>query len=142
MKDFTSTKARYLRDALPVRLGGLAADLARIGSTAVNPANGRVVEVLLEEARRFIEWTAEELDADSAGELIDLQLALTLWLHAWQNARIHTVERALLAHQAVCWSDRVLALSGLIASDPYARAVSGRITEPAGGTEAPEGDAP
>ena len=118
MKDFASTKARYLRDAVPVRLGGLAADLARIGSTSVNPANGRVVEVLIEEARRFIEWTAEELDADTAGELVDLQLALTLWLHVWRNAQSHAVERALLAHQALCWSDRVLVLSGLIASSP------------------------
>lgn len=69
MKDFASTRTRYLRDAVPVRLGGLAADLARIGSTSVNPANSRVVEVLLEEARRFIEWTAEELDPDTAGHL-------------------------------------------------------------------------
>lgn len=118
MKDFASTRTRYLRDAVPVRLGGLAADLARIGSTSVNPANSRVVEVLLEEARRFIEWTAEELDPDTAGEMVDLQLALTLWLHAWQNARSYPVERALLAHQAVCWSDRVLALSGLLTSSP------------------------
>lgn len=118
MKDFASTKARYLRDAVPVRLGGLAADLARIGSTSVNPANSGVVEVLLEEARRFIEWTAGELDADTAGELVDLQLALTLWLHAWPNARTSAVERALLAHQALCWSDRVLVLSGLITSSP------------------------
>lgn len=118
MKDFASTRARYLRDDVPVRLGGLAADLARIGSTSMNPANSVVVEVLLEEARRFIEWTGEELDADTAGELVDLQLALTLWLHAWETARASSAERALLAHQALCWSDRVLALSGLITSSP------------------------
>lgn len=116
MKDFASTKIRYLRDDVPVRLGGLAADLARIGSTSANPANSHVVEVLLEEARRFIEWTAEALDVDTAGELIDLQLALTLWVRAWEHARASPVERALLAHQATCWSDRVLALSGLVTS--------------------------
>ena len=113
MKDFASTKRRYLRDTLPVRLGSLAADLARIGSASANPANGRVVHVLLEEARRFIEWTAEAVDVDAAAELIDLQLALTLWLRAWENAHAHPAQRALLAHEANCWSERVLALSGL-----------------------------
>mgnify|MGYP001612883293 CR=1 FL=1 len=113
MKDFASTRARYLRDPVPVRLGGLAADLARIGSASANPANGQAVQVLLEEARRFIEWTAEALDTDTAAELVDLQLALTLWLRAWEDARVHPAQRALLSHEANCWSDRVLTLSGL-----------------------------
>ena len=114
MKNFASTRHRYLRDPVPVRLGGLAADLARIGSASANPANGRVVEVLLEEARRFIEWTADALDVDTAAELVDLQLALTLWLRVWEDARTHPQQRALLAHEANCWSERVLALSRLI----------------------------
>ncbi len=97
-----------------IRLGGLAADLARIGSTSANPNNGRVVQLLLEESRRFIEWTAIELEVEVAAELLDLQLALTLWLHAWEHASAHAAERALMAHEAVCWSDRVLALSGLV----------------------------
>lgn len=87
MKDFVSTKARFLRDSPSIRLAGLAADLARIGSASVNPANAGAVHVWLEEARRFIEWTAEALDVDVAGELVDLQLALTLWLRVWEDAR-------------------------------------------------------
>ena len=117
MKDFASTKRRYLRDPVPVRLGGLAADLARIGSAAANPANSAVVCVLLEEARRFIEWTAEALEIDVAAELIDLQLSLTLWLRAWEDARAHPAQRALLAHETNRWAERVLALSGL-ATEP------------------------
>ena len=76
MTDFASVKARYLRDPIPVRLGGLAADL---------------------------------------------QLTLTLWLDAWAHARAHPVQRALLAHEAMCWSDRVLALSGLLTAQPAQR---------------------
>ncbi len=67
MKDFASVKTRYLRDPIPVRLGGLAADLARIGSTSANPNNGRVVQLLLEEARRFIEWTAGRIGGRGGG---------------------------------------------------------------------------
>jgi len=114
MKDFAKVRERYLRDPLPVRLGGLAADLARIGSAAMNPANARVVEVLLEEARRFIEWTAAEIEADTASQLVDLQLTLTLWLRAWPEAQASPVQRALLAHQGLYWSDQVLAMSGLL----------------------------
>jgi hypothetical protein len=113
VKDFSSVKARYLRDPLPVRLGGLAADLARIASASVNQTNAGAVQVLLEEARRFIEWTAAELDVGVAAELIDLQLTLTLWLHTWEEAQGHPVQRALLAHEANCGADRMLALSGL-----------------------------
>lgn len=116
MKDFASVKVRYLRDPIPVRLGGLAADLARIGSTAANPASGAVVRMLLEEARRFIEWTAAELEVETAGELVDLQLSLTLWLQAWDSASLHPAQRALLAHEALCGSERVLGLSGLLTS--------------------------
>lgn len=118
MKDFMKVRERYLRDPLPVRLGGLAADLARIASTAINPANARVVEVLLEEARRFVEWTAAETKPDTASQLVDLQLSLTLWLHTWRKAETTPAQKALLAHQALCWSDQVLAISGLLDKAP------------------------
>jgi hypothetical protein len=114
MKDFAVAKQRYLRDPIPLRLGGLAADLARIGSAAANAANAPVVEVLLEEARRFIEWTADTVEPEVAGELVDLQLTLTLWVRVWENGRAQPEQRALLAHEANCWSERVLALSKLV----------------------------
>lgn len=125
MKDFSSVKARYLRDPLPVRLGGLAADLARIGSACVNPANGAAVQVLLEQARRFIEWTAAALDVEVAGELVDLQLTLTLWLRVWEEGHTRPIQRALLAHEANCWADRVLALSGLMHTQSSVGSASG-----------------
>jgi hypothetical protein len=113
MRDFAKVRERFMRDSLPVRLGGLAADLARVGSTAINPANARVVEGLLEEARRFVEWTAAETEPAVARQLVDLQVSLTLWLPAWLNNQTLPAHRALLAHQARNWSDQVLALSGL-----------------------------
>lgn len=122
MKDFAAVKQRYLRDPLPIRLGGLAADLARISSTAANPMNARVVEVLLEEARRFVEWTAAETELEVASQLVDLQISLTLWLRSWSRAQTDSTQRALLAHQALDWSDRVLAMSGLLSEPSGAQA--------------------
>jgi len=47
-----------MRDPLPVHLGGLAADLARIVSFSQNPANLAPVADLMREAAHFIEWCA------------------------------------------------------------------------------------
>ena len=47
MKDWTTIRERYLRDNLPVRLGGLAANLSRIKSFAAQDANRDVVESAL-----------------------------------------------------------------------------------------------
>jgi hypothetical protein len=105
-----------MRDPVPVRMGGLAADLARIGSTASNPANSRVIQVLLEETRRFIEWTALETSLRVAHQLVDMQVALTLWLHVWPQAQHEPTQRALLAHQCRWWSDWVIQESGLLES--------------------------
>ncbi|TXT23563.1 MAG: hypothetical protein FD131_5196 [Rhodocyclaceae bacterium] len=49
-------RQRFLRDPLPIRLGGLAADLARIASFSENPANRHAVASLLEEGKYFAEW--------------------------------------------------------------------------------------
>ena len=60
MKDYSAIQARYMRDDLPVRLGGLAANLRRVQSFIRNDANRDVVESILDESKHFIEWTAAE----------------------------------------------------------------------------------
>ncbi len=105
---------RYLRDPLPIRLGGLAADLARVASTArhepVNPA----VVTMLEESQWFIEWTAADTEIEVAAELVDIQRQVALWRRAWPEAQKQSIQRALLSVQAQKWSDQVLAYSGLL----------------------------
>lgn len=118
MKDYTRIRERFLRDPVPRRLGALAADLARIASAAPRPGNAQAIVALMEEARRFVEWTAAETDLDTAAELVDIQLSLTLWLGGWREASNHASLRAALGHSALCWSDRVLAFSGLVEPKP------------------------
>ncbi|XZO03204.1 MAG: hypothetical protein ACM65L_05450 [Microcoleus sp.] len=55
MRDWNALKSRYLRDELPVRLGNLASNLARIKSRCQNAANSEIIEDLLEESKLFIE---------------------------------------------------------------------------------------
>lgn len=62
MIDRERLRERFLRDPLPRRLGGLAATLGRISSSARKSSDPAVVSDLLDEARRLIEWTAGETD--------------------------------------------------------------------------------
>jgi hypothetical protein len=105
-------QARYLRDPLPVRLAGLAADFARIASSARHEDGAANVADMLEEAQYYIEWTAAEAEPEIAGELVDLQRMVTLWRRAWTEAQHSLPQRTLLSVQAKKWSDQVLDYSG------------------------------
>lgn len=114
MKDRSALQERYLRDNLPVRLGGLAANLRRIGSFTQHAANREAVEGLLDESKYFIEWTAGEAEVDTAAELVELQVQLARWqrnlAHVWADPE----QRQQLSEQSRVWSDRVLDFSGLL----------------------------
>jgi len=114
MIDKEKTRSRFLRDPLPRRLGGLAATLARISSTARRSTNSIVVRSMLEEAKYFIEWTAADAEPETAAELVSMQTLITLWEKAWESASQNKIQRALLSVQAKQWADRALELSGLL----------------------------
>ncbi len=113
MKDWTPIRERFMRDDLPVRLGGLAANLSRIKSFSGNEANRNVVESLIEESKYFIEWTASEAEIETAAQLVELQLELARWqfkmAHLWPDPN----QRKQLAEKSNAWSIQVLASSGL-----------------------------
>ena len=102
-------RERYLRDPLPIRLGGLAADLARIASFAENPKNRDAVDSLLEESKYFAEWAAPDASPEIQEQLAEVQLAIAVWERRWRAGHPEPQMRA----QAQQWSDQLLALSGL-----------------------------
>jgi len=114
MRDLTAIRERYLRDALPVRLGGLAANLARIKSFSDHPNHCDVIESLLNESKFFIEWTVPDAELDTQAALVGLQLQLARWQRAWADIWADPVQRATVAEQAGAWSERVLKMSGLL----------------------------
>ena len=48
-------RERYLRDPLPLRLAGLAADLARVASSTRRATGGAATSAMLEESQFLIE---------------------------------------------------------------------------------------
>jgi len=114
MIDKERLRERFLRDPLPRRLGGLAATLGRISSSARKSSDPAIVSDLLDEARHLIEWTAGEAEPEAAAELVRIQVLLTVWQKAWETASKNPHERLLLSMHAKDWSDRAVDLSGLL----------------------------
>ena len=104
-----AVRLRYLRDPLPTRLGGLAADLARIASFAENPKNHDAVNGLLEEGKYFAEWAAPEAPPEVQEALAQVQISLALWHRQWLARR----PEPLMSQAAQGWSAKLLELSGL-----------------------------
>lgn len=109
-------RERFLGQNISTRLGGLAADLARVVSASQIPA-ATAVSDLLDESRAFIEWTAPSLlpeRIDDAARLVDIGRGVTAWYHTWHKIINDPRQRHALAAQARAWSDEVLAMSGLL----------------------------
>jgi hypothetical protein len=114
MKDLSAIQARYVRDPLPVRLGGLAVDMARIASFSQNPANLAPVADLIREAAHFIEWCAPESDLEGQVTLLELQRHLAHWRMRLLQRFPDQAWRARMIAEAQQWSQRVLEMSGLL----------------------------
>lgn len=114
MKNWETLKQRYLRDGLPIRLGGIASNLARIKTLSQKATASNVAVSLVEESKIFIEWTALDADTDTAGELVELQIQLALWQLRWAKIWADPEQRMEVAEQAKIWSDRILERSGLL----------------------------
>jgi hypothetical protein len=105
-----AVRLRFLRDPVPTRLGGLAADLARLSSFAANPKNVQAVDSLFEEGKYFAEWTAPESSLDVQALLAEIQVALAVWQHRWRAGH-HSPD---FREQAERWSDELLRRAGLV----------------------------
>ena len=107
-------KTRYLRDPWQIRLGGLAANLARVKSFSRNEANNQAVFDLFEESKYFIEWTARDLEIGVAAELAELQLQIALWQRELTRHWATADTREQLGQASARWSQHLLVRSGLI----------------------------
>ena len=76
-------RERFLRDPLPIRLGNLASDLARIASWSDHPADHDVVASVLEESKCFCEWAAPDAPLETQVVLAELQRAIVKWERGW-----------------------------------------------------------
>ena len=103
-----------MKDPLPVRLGGLAANLSRIKSFSANENSRETVASLIDESKMFIEWTAAQAEINTAALMVDVQIQLALWQIRWEHICTNPSERKRIAEQSGIWSKQILELSGLL----------------------------
>lgn len=109
-------KERYMRDPLPVRLGNLASNLARIRSIATQPDLGEAARRVIRESKYFVEWAGKDADLQIQIELVELQRQLARWQFKWHEIWNDIESRTSLAEQAGVWSEKILDRSGLLNS--------------------------
>ena len=109
-----TVRERFLRDPVPVRLGGLAANLARMKSFSALPQARDAMEGLIEESKLFIEWAAPEAELETQAELVELQLQLAMWHANWDELWSDPAGRQAVSAAAEQWSQRGLDFSGLL----------------------------
>ncbi len=103
-------RERFLQDPLPIRLGGLAADLARISSFSENPSNRQAVASLLEEGKCFAEWAAPSAPLETQAVLAEIQVMLAVWQRRWANG----LPIPDLHAEADRRAEQLLAIAGLV----------------------------
>ena len=102
-------RQRFLREPLTVRLGSLAADLARITSFSDHPANAKAVASLLEEGKYFAEWIALAAPPETQALLAEIQHSVLQWERAWHRGEAVPAMR----DEAARLSDELLVVAGL-----------------------------
>lgn len=114
MRDWDSYRKRFLQDSVPIRLGGVAANLARINSASDHEGHRDLVRNMFEDSQYLIEWAAPETVLETQVQLIDLQLQLAIWKLKWDSIWNDGQLRRNVAESAGQWSNRSLDLSGLL----------------------------
>ncbi|HKQ76209.1 MAG TPA: hypothetical protein VJ810_21120 [Blastocatellia bacterium] len=109
-------KERYLRDPLPVRLGNLASNLARIKSIATQPELSEATKRVIRESEHFVEWAGKDAELQVQIELVELQRHLARWQFNWHEISNDLEKRNSVAEQAGLWSEKILDRSGLLNS--------------------------
>jgi hypothetical protein len=105
---------RYLRDPLPIRLGGIAANLARVVSCAEMTEAQPLVASLLYESKFFIEWAAPSTPLELSMRLAELQLLIVGWERRLTQTLLDLPTREKFRETVRQWSNRLMEMSGLL----------------------------
>lgn len=100
MRNLEALRRRYLQSSPMNRLGGLAANLARVASFSDHPGHKQVVEALVEESKFLIEWIAADMDLETLAKLVDMQRQLAVWHRRWSTLWADEAARSSLREQA------------------------------------------
>jgi hypothetical protein len=110
LKNIEAIKTRYLHDDLSIRLGGIAANLARVSSASSDPKDWQAVQTMLEETEFFIEWTVPDAPLNVQTFLVEVQVQLALWHRNWPALHPDVTNREKLRQWSRLVSEKTLTL--------------------------------
>ncbi|MBN4000616.1 hypothetical protein [Nostoc sp. LPT] len=111
MPNWSAIEASFLRQPHAQQLGELAASLARLNSWSQKSAIRELVPILLSESLLYVSLIQQKSEINNL-ELNQLQDLLQNWINVWDKSMKITD----IASVASIWSQRVLEMSGLLAS--------------------------
>lgn len=118
MKDYAPLLERYRRQPLPVRLGNLASNMARIRTMALDERTVADGATVVEESRHFADTLIADTEPAVGEELLRLRDLLDHWLAAWPGL-VHVGEgRTEITEAAARWSNLLIDRSGLAKRPP------------------------
>ena len=98
---------------MSIKLGSIAANLARTSSFLENTANLKTVLSILEESKYLIEWTIVDAPFKTQILLSEIQPILALWQRMLsRDLSIENIDA--IREKAGLWSLQLLELSGLL----------------------------
>ncbi|MBD2560671.1 MULTISPECIES: hypothetical protein [Nostoc] len=112
MPNWSAIEASFLRQSHAQQLGELAASLARLNSWSQKSAIRELVPILLSESLLYVSLIQQKSEINNV-ELNQLQDLLQNWINVWDKS----MEITDIASVASTWSQRVLEMSGLLASE-------------------------
>lgn len=107
-------RERYLRDPMPVRLGGIASNLVRVRSLTTDDGLRSMAETVLRQTGLYIEWTASDADPSALELLAEIQRSTFRWRKTLPHRWSIPGERLRLGIEAGEMGERVLDISGLL----------------------------
>ena len=117
MKDYASVLDRYRRQPLPMRLGNLASNLARIRTMALDQRTVADGAKVVEESRHFADTLIADTNPFLSEEMANLRDLLDEWLAAWPRLAQPSESLTEITKAAARWSALLIERSGLAQRD-------------------------
>ena len=115
MRNPLKIRDRFMRDSVPVRIGGIAANLSRIRSFSQDLDSCETVRELIEETKCFIDWISPDptMTSNASSALKELAEVLARWEVTCRTGWSVDHNRITISRDAGEWAQRVLQVSGL-----------------------------
>ncbi len=99
---------------LSVRLEKLAQNFSQIASLSLDEVNAAAVLEIVRECKVLLEFTAIDLDVDTAFELAQIQRQLSRWHIYWLETWTSDSSRIEISTLTQIWANRVRAIAGVL----------------------------